>query len=157
MKEKVKFLVISAMIAAIYTSLTLIFQPISYGFMQIRVSEVLTVMPFFTLAAIPGLTIGCLISNIVGGNGILDIIFGTLATFIAALLSSKMKKIYLVPLPPVLVNAVIIGIMISYLLNINVGLTMVWIGLGQLIACYGLGYPFMKMLTKYNLINKLDV
>ncbi|WP_066499429.1 QueT transporter family protein [Abyssisolibacter fermentans] len=157
MKEKVKFLVISAMIAAMYTSLTLILQPISYGFMQIRVSEVLTVMPFFTLAAIPGLTIGCLISNIVGGNGILDIIFGTLATFIAALLSSKMKKIYLVPLPPVLINAVIIGIMISYLLNINVGLTMVWIGLGQLIACYGLGYPFMKMLTKYKFINKLDV
>ena len=99
--------------------LTILFA-LLYGMLQVRISEALTILPAFTSAAIPGLFIGCLISNIVGGNGIYDIIFGSLATLIAAVLSFKMPKSYLVPLPPVIINAVVVGIILYYVLNVPI-------------------------------------
>ena len=99
---RTKYLTHAAIIAAVYVVLTIIFAPISYGQVQVRISEALTVLPYFTPAAIPGLFIGCIIANIYGGAGIIDIIFGSLATLFAAFLSYKMPKKYLVPLPPIL-------------------------------------------------------
>jgi len=153
--KKTKYLTQAAMIAAIYVVLVEAFKPFAHGVMQVRIAEAMTILPYFTSAAVPGLTIGVLISNIIGPYGTLDMIFGTLASFIAAYLSYKMPKKFLVPLPPVLVNAVIIGLMLYYILLGTVDEMallpiMGWVGLGQAIACYGLGYPLMKILEKYD-------
>ena len=93
--KKVTFLTQAAMIAAIYVVLTFVFAPISFGEVQIRISEMLTVLPVFTPAAIPGLFVGCLIGNITGGGLLPDVIFGSLATLIGAvgnLLSEKFQQ-----------------------------------------------------------------
>lgn len=153
--KKTKYLTQAAMIAAIYVVLVEAFKPFAHGVMQVRIAEAMTILPYFTSAAVPGLTIGVLISNIIGPYGTLDMVFGTLASFIAAYLSYKMPKKLLVPLPPVLVNAVIIGLMLYYILLGTVDEMallpiMGWVGLGQAIACYGLGYPLMKILEKYD-------
>ena len=148
-KKGIRYITESAIIAAIYVALSVAFAPISYGLLQVRIAEALTVLPAFTPAAIPGLFVGCIIANIIGGNGPLDVIFGSLATLIAAILSYKMPKKYLVPLPPVLVNAVIIGVLLSYILDVSVPVAMGWVGLGQVVACYILGYPLMLQLNKY--------
>ncbi|AOY76359.1 QueT transporter family protein [Clostridium formicaceticum] len=152
--KKTRFITQAAMIAAIYVVLVEVFKPFSYGMIQVRVAEALTVLPFFTPAAIPGLTVGVIVSNIIGPYGLLDIVLGSLATLIAAYLSYKMPKKLLVPLPPILVNAVIIGAMLYYIFlgtpdEVPLLAIMGWVGLGQLIACYGLGYPLIKILEKY--------
>lgn len=152
--NKTKFLTQAAMIAAIYVILVEVFKPFSYGIMQVRIAEILTVLPYFTPAAIPGLTVGVLISNALGPNGILDIVFGTLATLIAAYLTYRARKRVLAPLPPVLVNAVVIGAMLYYIFlgtpdETALHIIMAWVALGQVIACYGLGYPFMLILDKH--------
>ena len=156
-----KFITYSALIAALYTALTLfaILIPgagtISFGPIQIRFSEALTILPAFTPAAIPGLFIGCLISNVVGvsmglGAGVLDIIFGSLATLLAAYLSYLLRnKKWLVPLPPVLINAVIIGALLSYIYELPLIGTMFWVGVGQIGACYVLGIPLYFLLNKH--------
>jgi len=147
--EKTKFWVQAALIGAIYAVLTIAFAPISYGQIQVRISEALTVLPFFTPAAIPGLFIGCIIANLYGGNGIIDIVFGSLATLGAAALSYKMPKKWLVPFPPILVNAIVVGWLLHYLFQLPLLITMLWIALGQMIACFGIGYPLMLLLEKY--------
>jgi uncharacterized membrane protein len=152
-----KFMIQAAVIAAIYAVLTFVLMPISYGFMQIRVSEALTILPFFTPAAIPGLFIGCLVANILGPNGILDIVLGSSASLIAAVLSYLLrKKPLLVPMPPVIVNALVIGPMLKYVYALPIPLIacILWVALGQLIACYGIGYPLLSYLKKYNFIFK---
>ena len=99
----------SAVIAALYVALTAIFAPISFWAVQFRLSEALCVLPYFTPAAIPGVTLGCFIANLVLGAPIYDVIFGTLATLIGAVLSYVLRKNkWLVPIPPILSNALII-------------------------------------------------
>lgn len=149
MNMKTRFMVHAALLAAVYVVLTIAFAPISYGPVQIRISEMLTVLPFFTPAAIPGLFVGAMIANAYGGLGIIDVVVGSSATLIAALLTYKMRHKMLAPLPPVLVNAVVIGAMLSYLFQLPLLPTMIYVGLGQVVACYGLGYPLMLALEKY--------
>jgi len=100
MNKYTKYMTQGAVIAAIYVVITWIFGFMGYGPIQFRISEALTVLPYFTLSAIPGLFIGCLISNVLIGSHQLDIILGSLATLMAAFLSYKMPKRALVPLPP---------------------------------------------------------
>lgn len=140
-----------AAIAAIYFAITIAFAPFSYGPVQIRVSEALTVLPFFMPLSVPGLFIGCLIANIYGGYGLLDIVFGSLATLLAAYLTRKMPHWLLAPLPPVLVNAVVIGLMLHLAADFPLTPTMAWVGLGQVGACYGLGLPLLYILKRYSL------
>jgi len=142
----------AAMIGAIYVVITVIFAPISYGLFQVRISEMLMVLPYFTGAAIPGLFVGCLIANIIGGHGILDIIFGSLATLISAYLVSKISNKFLVPLPPVIINALIVGMVLHLVLGFPLYLTALMVGLGQLVACYGLGLPLLLILEKHRYI-----
>ncbi len=152
--KKTRFLTQAAMIAAVYVVLVEIFKPFSYGIMQVRVAEMLTILPYFTPAAVPGLTIGVLVSNLLGPYGLLDIVFGTSATLIAAYITYKMRKKVLAPLPPILVNAVIVGIMLYFVFlgtpdQTALPVIMAWVALGQTIACYGLGYPLLLILDKY--------
>ena len=150
MNKRTLFIVQSGIIAALYAALTLFLMPISYGGMQVRISEALTVLPFFTPAAVPGLFIGCLVANFVGPNGIWDAIIGGLATLVAAYFSYKLRgKRFLVPLPPVMINAVVIGPMLSFMFDLPLVLTSIQVLVGELIACYALGYPLMRLLEPY--------
>ena len=148
-KPSLRFLTESAVIAAIYVTLTVLLAPLSYGVMQIRISEALTVLPFFTPTAVPGLFIGCAIANLVGGNGIADIVFGSVATLLAAFLTRKIKNQWLAPLPPVLINAVVVGAMLSAVLSLPFWSTALLVGAGQAIACYGVGLQLLLLLKKY--------
>lgn len=139
-----------AVIAALYAAITIILAPFSYGPIQVRVSEALTVLPFIFPESTIGLFIGCLIANLYGGYGILDIVFGSLATLAAAYLTSKMPTKILAPLPPVLVNAVVVAMILKYAVGAPLLLTMLWVGVGQTAACYFLGLPLLYLLKQYN-------
>ena len=103
------FLAYGAAIAAIYVALTMAFQPISFGPVQFRISEALCILPFFTPAAIPGLFVGCFLSNLFCGAAGLDIVFGSLATLIGAVGSYALRKSkVLVCVPPILANTIIV-------------------------------------------------
>jgi uncharacterized membrane protein len=151
---RVRFFVQAAVIGAAYAALTMALAPLSYGPLQLRVSEALTVLPYFTPAAIPGLFVGCLVSNIISPYGLVDVICGSLATLLAAcgtFLISKSKRRILAPLPPVVFNAIIIGAMLYWAYGVNASLpaNMFWIGAEELIVCYGVGYPLMRVLENH--------
>lgn len=141
----------AAVIAAAYCALTLLLRPISYGEIQLRVSEALTLLPVLTPAAVPGLFVGCLLANLLGGSTAIDIIFGSLATLCAAVVTRKLRsRPALAAFSPVLFNAVIIGLVLHGLSSMPLWLTMLWIGLGEAAACYALGLPLLHLLKKHN-------
>jgi uncharacterized membrane protein len=144
-----RYWVHAAFIAAIYAVLTIAFAPLSYGQIQVRFAEALTILPFFTPAAIPGLFVGCILANFFGPGGMVDVIFGSAATLIAAYLSYKMPAKWLVPLPPIIANGIIIGYMLNYLYQLPLLITIGWVALGELISCYFIGYPLLLLLEKY--------
>jgi len=143
-------------IAAIYAALTIGLAPLSYNFIQLRVSEALTILPFIMPQSILGLFIGCIIANIYSGLGIYDIVFGSLATLLSAYLTGKMPSKWLAPLPPVVINAVVIGYMWSYFAQMPFYLTAGYVALGQLGACYLLGLPLLFLLEKSQLFKKIQ-
>ena len=151
----VKTIAQGAIIAAVYAALTYLLAPISYGLMQVRVSEAMCVLPYFTPAAIPGLFVGCVIANLLGGFGIYDIVFGSLATLIAAFITHLLKthSRWWSPLPAVLCNALIVGYMMAFIFNVGESFPVcaAYVGAGQLIACYGLGIPLSYGISKLNL------
>lgn len=146
--NKLNYLVRVAMIGAIYVILNIIFAPISYGPIQVRIAEALVVLPFIDPSAIIGLFIGCILANVYGGLGMVDIIGGSLCTLIAAYLTSKMKNPKLAPLPPVLINAFGVSIYLHLLFDLSYWITVLYIGIGEVIACYILGYPLLILLIK---------
>ena len=148
MNKKVLYLVQSALIAAIYAVVTYLLAPISYGPVQFRIAEALTVLPAVFPAAVPGLFVGCIIANILGGFGLWDIVIGSLATLIAAYLTSKLKNKWLIPAPPVIVNALIVGTMLSYMFKLPYIFTIQAVAFGQLVVCYGLGIPLYMLFNK---------
>lgn len=148
---KTKYLIQAAVIGAIYAALTIVLAPFSYGPVQVRAAEALTVLPAFTPAAVPGLFIGCFVSNLISPYGAIDMICGSAATLVAAFLSFKLReRSLLVPLPPILVNGILIGGMLHFAYGIpKLWACIVWIALGQAVSCYILGLPLMKFLKKY--------
>ncbi|HHT50937.1 MAG TPA: QueT transporter family protein [Eubacteriaceae bacterium] len=146
--EKISYLTQGAVIATVYIVLTLLLAPISYGAIQVRIAEALTILPYFTPAAIPGLFIGCIIANLNSPLGLIDIIFGSVATLIAALITYRIKDKRLVPLPSIISNAIIIPFVLKQVLGIPYFINMAWVGIGQIIACYGLGYPLLIFIEK---------
>lgn len=153
MKNKVFFITHAAVIAALYTVLTVAIAAfdLASGAIQIRISEALTILPYFTPAAIPGLFVGCLLSNLITGAPIWDIIFGSLATLIGAVgtyfLSRKVSK-WLAPVPPILANALIIPFVLTYAYGVPDGIPflMLTVGAGEVISCGILGLLLMKAL-----------
>ncbi|NLI60345.1 MAG: QueT transporter family protein [Clostridiales bacterium] len=145
--KKTRFIVEAAILAAIYAAITILLAPISYGQIQVRIAEALTILPYFTPAAVPGLFVGCILANIFGGS-IIDIVFGSLASLIAAILSRKAPKPWLVPLPPVIINGLVIGWVLYMVEGLPYWLTVGTVTLGQIISCYGLGYPLLIILEK---------
>ena len=136
--KKVQFITQGAVIAAIYVVLVLIFDTFSFGPIQFRIAEVLTIMPYFTPAAIPGLFVGCLIANIIGGGLIWDIVFGSIATLIGAIGSYLVRKNkWLVPLPPIIANMVIVPFVLKYAYGSEgiFAMFFVTIGASEFIVC----------------------
>ena len=139
---KVSFIAQSAAIAAIYVVLTLVFAPISFGPIQFRVAEALTILPLFTPAAIPGLFIGCLLANLLGGAIVLDVIFGSIATLIGAVFGYLLRKNrWLVPIPAILSNAIIVPLVLMYGYGVPIPLylQMIYVAVGEVLGCYVLG------------------
>lgn len=166
-KKSINFIITSGLIAAAYVGLTFLSNVFSlaYGPIQFRLSEVLTILPVFTPAAIPGVTIGCFIANIASFNAI-DMVFGTVATLCAAVLTYLLRDIkfkgipFVAFFPPVIVNAVVIGAEIAcFFLPEGYSfwgfiISGIEVGIGQLAVCYGLGTPFYLLVKKHNIFNR---
>ena len=152
-------LCLAAIIAALYAALTLGFQAISYGAVQLRISEAMTLLPVLFPEAIPGLTVGCLISNLFNPMGatVYDVVFGTLATLMAAILTNRLRgSVWLKALPPVVCNALIVGCVLTYAYGIDVlWMNVFTVGLGEAVVCYVLGVPLVKLLEKQPVVKKL--
>lgn len=173
--KQIRFLAQGAVIAALYAVLTYAAAAmnLAYGGVQFRFSEALTVLPVFTPAAIPGLTLGCFLSNLASPLGVVDWVFGPLATLLAALFTRALNKVrvknvpLLAPLPPVLCNAVIVGIEIACLSDATgafawgnfswaaFGAAALSVGLGELAVCCVLGLPLILALQKTGASEKI--
>lgn len=149
-KKTTVYLVQAAFIAAVYAALTYFLEPISFSSAQLRVSEALTLLPVLTPAAIPGLTIGCIIANLTSPYGIVDIICGSVATLLAALCTRAARNIRIKNVPvvsasfPVLFNSIIVGAEISLMSTDGFSLpvfavTALSVAAGEAIACFILG------------------
>ena len=154
MKNKgTQFLTEAAAIGAIYVVLTLLLAPLSFGEVQIRFSEALTILPFFTPAAIPGLFIGCIIANLLGGAIPLDIIFGSIATLIGAVFTYKLRNSsrFLAPIPPIAANTIIVPFVLrfGYGTNLPIPLMMLTVGIGEVVSCAVVGLILQTALLKY--------
>ncbi|MCR5809480.1 MAG: QueT transporter family protein [Clostridiales bacterium] len=140
-----KFLAQGAIIAALYVVLTYVSALVGLSgqnLIQFRLSEVLTVLPFFTPAAVPGLAIGCLISNIVTSCAPWDIVFGTLATLIGAVGTYLLRRHrFAAPIPPILSNTVIVPFVVYYCYGLDQTLAAYPVGIALLItaACVFVG------------------
>ena len=144
----VKNLCLSGIIAALYAGLTILLQAISFGAVQVRLSEAMTLLPLLTPAAIPGLAIGCFIANLICSTW-QDWVFGTLATLIAAILTRRFRQnVYLAAAMPVIANALIIGPMLFFMFGGSWVLNILSVGLGEAVACYAVGIPLVRALKQ---------
>ncbi len=151
-KMKTRTVVMSAVIGAIYVVLTVVLAPISYGAVQFRVSEALCVLPFLYPPCIPGLVIGCVISNLIGST-VIDAVFGSIATLLAALWTAKLKNKWLTPIPMTVLNGVIVGIVITQMMAPeNFLVTFIPIAAsvaaGEIAVGYVLGIPLLALFSK---------
>jgi len=151
--KRVQFMTQAAMIAAIYVVLTFSFATFSKGPIQVRLAEALTVLPYFTPAAIPGLFVGCLFGNLLASAMLPDVIFGSLATLLGALGTYCLRKQsqYLAPLPPIVANMLTIPFILKYAYGepFPVPYMMLTVGIGEIISCGILGIILLGALDKY--------
>lgn len=151
---KVLFLTQAAMIAALYVVLTFIanaFGLANYA-VQVRFSEALTILPYFSPVAIPGLFIGCLLSNILTGCMPLDVVFGSLATLLGALGTYRLRRYkWLAPVCPILANTVIVPFVLSYVYHFegSIPYFMLTVGAGEILSCGILGMILLFSLERY--------
>ena len=154
-KNKTRFLTTSAMIAALYVVFTEIsaLLGISSGVIQFRLSEMFAVLPIFTPAAIPGVFIGCIISNILAGGIIWDVVFGSLASLLGALGTWLLRKksVYLAPVPTILANMIIVPFVLRYTYGIEgtIPFFMLTVGFGEFVCAGILGVFLAKTLKKH--------
>ena len=154
--SKVLYLAQAAMIAAIYVVLTVVGASLAFGEVQIRFAEALTILPVFTPAAVPGLFIGCLIGNILGGAILPDIIFGSIATLIGAFFTWKLRNQskYLAPLPPIISNIIIVPFVLKYgyQVPLPIPFMMLTVGIGEVLSAGVIGLILHKALSRYQAI-----
>ncbi len=151
------YLTQSALIAALYVVLTLLINSVGLasGAIQIRISEALTILPIFTSAAVPGLFIGCLLSNILTDGMPLDVIFGALATLFGALGTRFLRKRkWLAPIPPIIANTLIVPFILQYVYKLEDALWFLFltVGIGEIISAGILGMLLYFALNKYKSI-----
>lgn len=166
MKKGTAYTVQCALIAALYAALTYAVAPLSFGATQFRISEALTILPVFTPAAIPGLAVGCVIANIGSPYGPIDILLGTAATLLAALMTRLTRKIRIKKIPllsfifPTLFNGIIIGAEIMMFTPGQAGIVGFFtcasgVALGELVVCYTLGILLFLGLNRTKVFDRL--
>ena len=153
-QKKAYFITQAAVIAALYVVLTMFINAfnLANGAIQVRISEALTILPYFTPAAIPGLFVGCLLSNFLTGAAIWDIVFGSLATLLGAIGTYLLRKWkWCAPIPPILANTIIIPFVLTYAYGLPGGIPffMLTIGAGEVLSCGILGMILLFALQKY--------
>ena len=153
-RARILYVTQAGLIAALYTVLTVFVGAfgLASGAVQFRISEALCVLPFFTPAAIPGLTVGCLISNLVTGCIWQDVVFGTLATLIGAVGARLLRRLpCLVPFPTVIANTVIVPFVLAYAYGFEGGLAyfMLTVGVGEVLSAYACGLVLLFALKPY--------
>ncbi len=158
-KERLLYLAQGGIIAALYTALTLIFAPISFAAVQVRIAECLSILPMFTNAAVPGLFIGCILGNLLGGAVITDVVFGSIATLIGAYIGHLLRKNrWLVPVPTVISNTLIIPLVLHYAYDVQIPiyLMMLYILIGEILGSFLLGEILCDFLLRHkrNLFHK---
>lgn len=149
MKEKmsVQALAVGGIIAALYVALTLLFAPISFGQIQFRISEALTLLPVLSASSVPGLFAGCLLSNLIAGQPWQDVVFGSLATLTAAILTRRFRdNIWAAAMMPVAINAAVISLMLHLVYGLPLYISFLTVGAGQALVCCLLGVPLVKVL-----------
>ena len=163
----IKKIVQGALIGALYAALTLVAAPISFGLMQVRISEALCILPFFTPAAVPGLFVGCVVANLLGGAALYDVVFGSLATLIGAIGTFALRKLgentsrtlpggmslgaWLAPLPPIAANTIIMPFVIAKISETpeSIPLFAFSVFVGEIVCCGGLGLLLLAALKKH--------
>lgn len=165
----VKKLMKISLIGALYTALTFISAPFSFGMIQFRLSEILCLLPLFSPISVLGVTFGCFASNLIGffiginPTGILDALIGTFATFSAGVLTyligklfaSKKIRIALAPLPPVLLNGLLIGAELTFIFKGSFIINALSVAIGETVICYGLGMVLISILIKNDFYKKI--
>ena len=155
MKKKgmsVMFITQGAVIAALYVVLVVIFNYMSFGPIQFRIAEALTILPYFTPAAIPGLFVGCIIANVLGGAIVWDIVFGSIATLIGAIGTYLLRKNkWLAPIPPIVANTIIVPFILRYAYGAEGMFAMffVTVGAGEIIVCGVIGMILLYAINPY--------
>ncbi len=154
MRISLRSLTFAAMIASLYVLLTCVSMTfgLHQGMIQIRLSEMLSVLPIFASSAIPGLTVGCLLANLLTGASVLDVFFGTLATLLGGIGTRLLRKYpLLASFVPVLSNALIVPLVLRYAYHSEeLYLVMLCtVGLGEMVMCMGLGTFLRRFLTKH--------
>lgn len=152
--RKAYFITQAAVIAAVYVVLTLAINAfdLASGAIQVRISEALTILPYFTPAAIPGLFVGCLLSNFLTGAPIWDVMFGSLATLLGAAGTYMLRRQkWLAPVPPVIANILIIPPVLHFAYGLPGGIPffMLTVGIGEVISCGILGMLLLFLLQRY--------
>ena len=163
MNKTIRKIVFTGIIAALYVVLTLALAPISYGAIQFRISEILVLLAYFDPIYIGGLTLGCFIANLLGPNGVWDIILGTFATFIslyAIYFTSKINikekyRLLIASIWPTIFNGAIIGIMLAYVLNIPILISILEVAIGEFVVITIVGVPIAYKLR--DKIKKLKI
>ena len=160
-KLTTRYLARAGVIAALYVVLTYLagLMNLAYGPVQFRFSEALTVLPFLFPEAVPGLFVGCVVSNLLSPYGALDLVVGSAATLLAALWTAKCRSRWTAPMPPVVANALLVGAMIAwYEAGFGAGFLPAFaynaltVGAGELVVCYALGVPLLKVLESRGLM-----
>lgn len=156
-REKILYLTEASLIAALYVALTWVSNVfgLASGAVQVRISEALCVLPCFMAGAVPGLFVGCLLSNLSMGSNVFDVIFGSLATLVGAIGASKLKNKFLAPIPTVIANTVIVPFVILFCYTAKEArnvttytLTALGVFAGEVISAYVLGIIFYTALEK---------
>ena len=162
-KLNTRQIALNGIVAGLYAAITILTASFAYGNIQFRISEALMMLLLFEPSLTVGLTLGCLIANIFStvSISVLDMVVGTSATLLACLLTTRIKKPWLAPLPTILVNAVLVGAMLSCLYmpteRFLYGLTMfgAQVGFGEAVVLYVLGIPLYYAMKKTNFLEKL--
>jgi len=149
-----------AIVAALYAAITIVTAPFSYGLMQFRLSEALVVLCAFEPFLAAGITLGCFLANLFSTVTALDLVVGTLATGLACLWTMRCRKSWLIPLPNVLVNAVLVGAMLAFVLfpdNLLMGFVLAFlqVGFGELVVMYGLGLPLLLFARRTGFVEQV--
>ncbi|WP_291561652.1 MULTISPECIES: QueT transporter family protein [unclassified Clostridium] len=137
-----------SLVAAIYAVITYVLAPISFGAIQFRLSEIMTLLAFIDPLYVPALTLGCGIANLFSPVGVIDVIVGTAATFIATFAMSKSKNMIIASLYPTIVNAIMIGAMLYYAFNLPLVLSALQVGVGEFVVVTIIGVPVFKLVLK---------